>query len=244
VKPVRQAFALAAMFTIDAFRDWFVYLVLGVFPISFFIMLYLIGGAALGQHALYGFIISVCANAGVVGLPQKVVFYKHIRKLQDVFVAAPISPLVYMGGHALSRLAWSLPGFLMFVVILLVCGFMHVGAIPLMLVVVVATWLVGSALGFMLGTFVSNPHLISSIANMLGMALVLFPPVIYPMHLIPAGLRWAAALIPTASAAELLRLAGGVSETGMNPLYLWLVLGFWTVACSLLVGRASRWRDA
>jgi len=243
VKPLSQVLSIATMFTINAFRSWVVYFALAIFPASFFILLTLLGGTSLGQHALYGFIVSISANAGVVALPQKVVFYKYTRKLQDVFVSAPISPFVYMSGLALSRLAWSAPGFVVFAGILLGCGFMRIGALPSLCVVVVASWIVGSALGFTLGTHVANPHLISSIANMLGMFLVVFPPVLYPMELLPEGVRWVTALIPTASAAELLRQAGGVSRSGVHPVYMWCILGAWTLFCVTAVMCRSRWQD-
>jgi len=243
MRRIRQILAITRMMTLCAVRSWVMYIALCIYPAGYFIMLTLIGGRELGQHVLYGFLISVTLNAGVVALPQRVVYYKQTRKLQDMFVSAPISPMIYMTGLALSRLMWATPGIIISLGIMLAGGFMPVTALPLTFVIVVATWMMGSTIGFTLGSYVANPHIIGTISSVLGQTLIMFPPVLYPIHYVPEGYRWLALLLPSASAGEMLRIAGGVSESGLAPLWPWLSLAVWMTLLWLMVLRGSQWED-
>ncbi len=79
-----------------------------IYPLSFYVVLSVMGGVGMGAHALIGALISLIWNSGVGAMPQ-FLFSHRFTKLRDMFVAAPIHPLTYMLGAAISVLIASLP---------------------------------------------------------------------------------------------------------------------------------------
>src|ERR1043165_840187 len=243
-KAVSQTTAIARMLAIPALRDPATYAFAFLFPFIFLFLYVLIGGMKLGQHVFYGSLVSVMMNAGIISLPQTVVQYKF-RKLQDVYVASPVHQLSYLFGIGLSRLLYSTPGCVIFFIILLAGKYMPFSAVPVAVVVLLMGWATGCAIGFTIATYFNNIMQVSAAANLLGLFLLLMPPVMYPLELVPEGWRWLAVLAPSASAAQLIKVACGASSLN-TPAYVlgcWLTLTLYTAGGFLLVIKKSRWRE-
>jgi len=226
-----------------SFRNWWSYVIVSLIPISYYLVFALIGGGSLGDHVLLGYVISLTSNIGVVALPQAVVLNK-LSRFEEMMVASPISPFAYMLGFALARLVFTLPGIgVVLALLLLTSRVRPLQVIPLLGMVVV-TWLVASMIGFTLGTYIRRIQSVGSIANLVGYALMLIPPVLYPATLIAEQWRPFALLVPTSSAAYLMRGLLGPDATlphevwiAVCVLFLYLAGGMWMVA------RKSQWRE-
>lgn len=244
IKSISQTTAIARMLAVPAIRDPATYGFAFLFPVIFLFLYGLIGGMSLGQHVLFGSLISLVMNSSIISLPQTVVTYKF-RKLQDMYVASPVHQLTYLFGLGLSRLLYSVPSIILFFIILLASGYMPLHAIPLVLLVLLMAWATGCAIGFTVATYFNNITQVSAAANLLGLFMLLMPPVMYPLELIPAHWRWLALIIPSTSAAQLIKVACGVSSLN-SPVYrlaYWAILIFYTVLCFLFVLKKSRWRE-
>src|SRR5207302_3881963 len=100
---VARTFAIAALTLKPSLRQPLFIILVSLLPFSLFVTFHVIGGAGLGQHALYGIMIVFATNAGVISLPQIAVTYRHSR-LQEMYVASPVGPGMYGLGIGLSRL--------------------------------------------------------------------------------------------------------------------------------------------
>ncbi|HEX9940964.1 MAG TPA: ABC transporter permease [Thermoanaerobaculia bacterium] len=238
-----RTFAVAALTLKPSLRQPLFILLVSVLPLSLFVMFQVIGGAGLGQHALYGIIIVLATNAGVISLPQITVTYRNSR-LQEMYVASPVGPGMYALGLGLSRLLFALPAILLIFAVLMVRGGMRPSALLQALLVVLCASFCGVMIGFTLSLLVPNVYMISTVANLTGMILTVLPPVYYPLAMVPPGWRWLAMLAPTANAAELLRISGGASTSSASGVLVhWTILLLETFACGMIVFRQMRWQE-
>jgi ABC-2 type transport system permease protein len=244
IKVVNQVVAIAQMLALPVLRDPATYGFAFLFPAVFLFLLWLIGGMSLGRHVLFGSLVSIMMNSGIINLSQTVVEYRY-RKLQDMYVASPVHQLMYLFGMGLSRLFYSLPSCIVIFAILLTSGYMPADAILVTALVLLMSWAAGCAIGFSIATYFNNIRQISAAANLLGIMMLLLPPVFYPLELIPGKFHWFALLIPSASAAQLIKVASGASAISAPPYILayWAVLIIHTIGCFLLVLYKSRWRE-
>ena len=77
-------------------------------PFSLLFVLFVISNGHYIQFAIAGSLVMALVGYGLA-LGQDISFYKTEYKIQDVFVASPVSPLTYMTGLALSELLFGLP---------------------------------------------------------------------------------------------------------------------------------------
>src|SRR5437867_12222040 len=107
--PVRQAFLIAYMTGVLWLRRNPMSLVFtAISPFSLLFVLVVISGGKYTDFAVAGSLVMVLVGYGLA-LGQDIAFYKTEYKIQDVFVAAPVSPLTYMMGLELSDLLFGLP---------------------------------------------------------------------------------------------------------------------------------------
>lgn len=242
---IRQATSVAVMVTRGTFRQPLILVSIAMMPFTLFLLFWLIGGVNLSQHVLLGSMVAFTHNAGIVSLPQIYVYYKQ-RKLKEMFVASPMHPITYMTGLGLSRILYALPNLLIVMVAAMATGALPLHSLPVILLILAWSWLVGSLIGFTIATYFRSAMHIGVISNMVGMLLAAIPPVLYPAELLPSeGLRWAVMLVPAASAAQLVRTEVGVVSEIMpyqGPI-LWTILSVYLALGILLVIRGSRWRE-
>lgn len=220
-------------------RQPLVYVALVAFPASFFVVLTLLAGSQLSRHALIGAIVGFATNAGVVSLPQLVLLYRY-RGLQDMLATSPASRTSYMVGLAASRLIYVAPPLIATAVLFAVVA--DVPPLRLLAIVPLAAlcWLVGSLLGFAVVRTWATPTSVSALSNMLGLLLVLLPPVYYPISLLPDWLHWPVLVVPTANCAELMRVVLGTSPTGPVTLVGQVAILLAVCAGALALARSDR----
>jgi ABC-2 type transport system permease protein len=77
-------------------------------PFSLLFVLFVVSNGEYIEFAVAGSLVMALVGYGLA-LGQDISYYKTEYKIQDIFVASPVSPLVYMTGLALSQLLFGLP---------------------------------------------------------------------------------------------------------------------------------------
>lgn len=243
MKAAEQIWAIAMMALRPTIRNPLLTILVSTLPASIVVMFHLIGGSELGRHALFGTLVVFATNVCVVSMPQVIVSYQA-RRLQDMFVASPVTPVMYATGLGLSRLLWVAPGLVVVMAVLLWTGGLLVRQLPQAVMVILVTWFVGALIGFMAATVFSSPYKITTAANLLGMLMSVVPPVYYPLALVPPAWRWLPMLLPTTNAAELLRIAGGLSTATLATTAVhWLLLLGSGALCLAVALKKTSWTD-
>src|SRR5919109_2632102 len=115
--PVRQAFLIAYMTGVLWLRRNPMSLVFtAISPFSLLFVLFVISGGEYIHFAVAGSLVMALVGYGLA-LGQDISFYKTEYKVQDVFVASPVSPLTYMMGLALSELLFGLPALMVLTIL-------------------------------------------------------------------------------------------------------------------------------
>jgi ABC-type multidrug transport system permease subunit len=71
-------------------------------------------------------------------------------------------------------------------------------------------WITVSFMVFLISTYIKSERLVWPLASILGLGLSVFPPVYYPVTILPEPVRWIAIIPSTASAFLLLQVYSGV----------------------------------
>src|SRR5919205_2042611 len=85
-------------------------------PFSLLFVLFVVSNGQYIQFAVAGSLVMALVGYGLA-LGQDISFYKTEYKVQDVFVASPVSSLTYMTGLALSELLFGLPALIVLTVL-------------------------------------------------------------------------------------------------------------------------------
>ncbi|MDQ5863618.1 MAG: ABC transporter permease, partial [Thermoproteota archaeon] len=144
-----------------------------------------------------------------LALGQDISFYKTEYKVQDVFVASPVSPLTYMVGLALSELLFGLPALI--VLATLVVYFGSLFSIPLLVATILLIWGAMSAMGFFLSSHMLHMRNATQVISFVNVILAVIPPVFYSMDIMPEALRPLAYAVPTTHASLMLQDIMGIS---------------------------------
>ncbi len=217
--------------------------VLVIFYSSIPLFFFLLFGAGLIEGIAGAFVGSVAVLG--VATPIEELGSERIIKFREILIASPVSPLAYAFGTALAPLLISLPGLLFFFTIGLWYRVITLYSLPVILLVLMMTWASCVSLGFAISTVLpkSSSQTLSNLANLVGFALVVLPPVYYPETLLH-GLSWLAILIPTSNAASLIRAYSGLLTLSVTSLLLrWTLLTAFFCVSAFIAGSRSRWRE-
>ena len=109
---VKQIFIIAYMTGILWLRRNPLSLVFtAISPFSLLFILFIVSNGHYVQFAVAGSLVMALVGYGL-SLGQDISLYKLEYKMQDMFVASPVSPLTYMLGLAFSELVYGLPALL------------------------------------------------------------------------------------------------------------------------------------
>ncbi|WP_460041036.1 ABC transporter permease [Thermococcus atlanticus] len=208
-------------------------------PIAMVLILFIFGGKHLALYALVGALVALTVSTSI-SLSRLAVLLKFIG-FQDIFVSSPVSPLEYMLGLALSRLLGALPSLLIFLGVLGYLGVLTALNLVLAIGIIVLSWLLSSLLAFTIATNVKNVVHVDALSNLLSTALVLIPPVYYPLSRLPPIFQKLALLIPTTYIAELMRIVFGLSSSKAS-IYLAGAL-IYMLVFSVLTAKKIKWRE-
>lgn len=212
-------------------------------PLTFLILIKLYARPDMLEFALIGgLIMTLSSNA--IGLMGDTVFYKREVKLQDMVVASPMGPLSYMFGLVFSGILFSIPGFLLFVLLMVHYNMLNAyNSLPLMLASVL-TLISLSGLAFTLATFVKEPRFVWPLSGILSFIISVLPPVYYPASILPDYIAKLSMLIPTSSSAAIFHLYTSIESRAPLPLLvIWLILIIESIIFLQIAMKRSQWRE-
>jgi ABC-2 type transport system permease protein len=209
ILPVRQVLLIAYMTGVLWLRRNPMSLVFtAISPFSLLFVLFVVSGGQYTHFAVAGSLVMALVGYGLA-LGQDISFYKTEYKVQDVFVASPVSPLTYMVGLALSELLFGLPALI--VLAILVVYFGSVFSIPLLVATILLIWGAMSALGFFLSSHMLHMRNATQVISFVNVILAVLPPVFYSVDMMPDVLRPLAYAVPTTHASLMLQDIMGIS---------------------------------
>lgn len=202
--PVRQAFLIAYMTGVLWLRRNPMSLVFtAISPFSLLFVLFVISGGEWTKYAVAGSLVMALVGYGLA-LGQDISFYKTEYKVQDVFVASPVSPLTYMMGLALSELLFGLPALIVLASLVVFFG-ASIFSIPLLIAIILLIWGSMSAMGFFLSSHMLHMRNATQVISFVNVILAILPPVFYPITFMPEVLQPLAYAMPTTHASMMLQ---------------------------------------
>jgi ABC-2 type transport system permease protein len=177
-------------------------------PFSLLFVLFVISNGHYIQFAIAGSLVMALVGYGLA-LGQDISFYKTEYKIQDVFVASPVSPLTYMTGLALSELLFGLPALIVLTALAASFGTSLIN-LPLLLANIVLIWGAMSAMGFFLSSHMLHMRNATQVISFVNVILAVIPPVYYSIERLPLALHYLAYLLPTTHASIILQYTMGL----------------------------------
>jgi len=177
-------------------------------PFSLLFVLFVISNGHYIQFAIAGSLVMALVGYGLA-LGQDISFYKTEYKIQDVFVASPVSPLTYMTGLALSELLFGLPALIVLTALATSFGTSLIN-LPLLFSNIVLIWGAMSAMGFFLSSHMLHMRNATQVISFVNVILAVIPPVYYSIERLPLALHYLAYLLPTTHASIILQYTMGL----------------------------------
>lgn len=242
MKFLSDAFIISKIYSRWIFRNPLLYFMIALaWPLALTISIGLFAPPNLRGHVLSGSIILSLITSGIIGLGQDFATDRLTGRI-SLFVTAPVSPLSYAIGVAAGNGLISLVG----VAVLLAMGQAFLGvqigsAFLCLIPVLLLSWLLSLSMGFLIGSYTKNVHVVGALTNMVMLILVFFAPVYYPIEILPLPLRYVAYVMPTTYVARAMRaaLAGDTSTVAFNM----AILFAFTVMFTLISLKEVRWRE-
>lgn len=207
--PVKQAFLIAYMTGILWLRRNPMSLVFtAISPFSLLFVLFVVSEGQYIELAVAGSLVMALVGYGLA-LGQDISFYKTEYKIQDVFVASPVSPLTYMMGLALSELLFGLPALVVLAILVMYVG-APISSIPLLAATILLVWGSMSAMGFFLSSHMLHMRNATQVISFVNVVLAVLPPVFYSVSIVPETLKPLAYALPTTHASLMLQYIMGL----------------------------------
>ena len=238
---LRSIFILAYMFSILwILRNLLSLIYLFFAPFTVLFLLYALVGSEVLPYALVGAYVMTLVQAGsaIIG---DAAWHKLELKFQDMIVASPISEAAYLLAEALSELLYSVPALIILSTLILQFN-PNISTLSTLLAVTSLVWLLTSALGFYISTYIPNIRNAWQTSLVVGLILAVLPPVFYPIDRVPESLLWLAYIPPTTHAALILRDSIGF-KSHLNVSYSWIILILYTIAFLALATYRAQWRE-
>jgi ABC-2 type transport system permease protein len=210
-------------------------------PFTLLFILFVASNGAALPYGLAGALTMVTTELGLF-VGTDLAAYKIQNRFQDIVVASPVTPIIYMFGVALSELIFGAPALV--ILFALIAG---QGATALSLTaclgVVVLLWMTTTSLGFFFSAYAPNTQNAFIINGFITTILSVLPPVYYSVKVLPKFLVPLAEIIPTTEASSLFQGSIGLGYS-INPAAGFVVLLAATVIMLLLVSFRMRWRES
>src|ERR687891_236404 len=211
-------------------------------PFSILFVLFVVSNGEYTDLAIAGSLVMATVGYGLA-LGQDISFYKTEYKIQDVFVAAPVSSLTYMTGLALSELLFGLPALIALTVLAALYG-NTLATLPLLICSILLTWGAMSAMGFFLSSHMLHMRNATQIISFVNVVLAVLPPVFYSIERLPAELQFVAYAVPTTHASLMLQYIMGIPTPMGWSIWLGLAIQIiYLVGFVLLAKTKALWRD-
>ena len=211
-------------------------------PFSLLFVLYIISDGQYTQFAISGSLVMALVGYGLA-LGQDITYYKTEYKIQDMFVASPVSPLTYMTGLALSEILFGLPALLILLFLVFYLGVTLV-YIPLLIFIILIVWISTSSMGFFLSSHMLNMRNATQIISFVNIFLTILPPVFYSIYKLPETLQFASYLVPTTHASLMIQYAMGFDTPQNWSLFIGIAVQLvYAMAFVILAKARALWRE-
>ena len=212
-------------------------------PFSLLFILFIIGNGKYTEFAIAGSLIMTLVSYGL-SLGQDISLYKTEYKIQDLFVASPISPLTYMTGLAISQLLFGFPA-LSVLVGLTIMYVQNLVDIIVLFVTIFIIWGTTSSLGFFLSSHMMHMRNATQIISFVNIFITILPPVFYSISIIPEPLQTIAYIVPTTHASILIQdIMHQPVPLNWSPQFGLAVEFLYLVGFIVLAKTRSMWREA
>jgi len=212
-------------------------------PFSILFVLLVVSGGKYSQFAVSGSLVMALVGYGLA-LGQDLAYYKTEYKIQDIFVASPISPLTYMTGLALSEILFGFPALVVLVSILFYFGF-SLAFLPLLIFVILIIWVSTSAMGFFLSSRMLHMKNATQIISFVNVFLAVLPPVYYTIERLPEWLQYVAYAVPTTHASLMIQYSMGLSVPENWTIFIGILVLIGYAAGFLLLAKIKAiWRES
>ncbi len=149
-----------------------------------------------------------------IGFMQDIVYEKVEYRYLEMLIASPMRPLIYAASRLLAGMLLAMASMLPMVA-LYVWLTKSLILIPLSVVLTLLLSMTLSPFSMVLGLRMANIKEVGSLPSLLSTFMVFLPPVYYTPNILPEWLRIPGVLMPSASAAEILR---SLSMHGYEPI--------------------------
>ncbi len=211
-------------------------------PFSILFVLFVVSNGQYLQFAVSGSLVMALVGYGLA-LGQDISFYKTEYKIQDVFVASPVSSLTYMTGLALSQILFGLPALLVLTFLTAYLG-VSITFVPLLILTIFLIWGAMSAMGFFLSSHMLHMRNATQIISFVNVILAVLPPVYYSIERLPFELQYIAYVVPTTHASLILQYIMGIPTPEEWSIGLGLSIQvMYLVGFVLLAKTKAVWRD-
>jgi len=202
-------------------------------PFSLLFVLFVVSNGEYIEFAVAGSLVMALVGYGLA-LGQDISYYKTEYKIQDIFVASPVSPLVYMTGLALSVLTFLAAYFGTSIIY-----------VPFLISTILLIWGSMSAIGFFLSSHMLHMRNATQVISFVNVFLAVLPPVFYSIERLPLELQYVAYLVPTTHASLMLQYTMGFP----TPEEWSIALGFgvqlaYLIGFIVLAKTKALWREA
>ncbi len=209
-------------------------------PFTLLFILFVASGGTALPYGLAGALTMVTTELGLF-VGTDLASYKLQNRFQDMVVASPVSPLIYMFGIALSELVFGSPALIILFGLIAGQG-ASTAALVACFGVVVLLWATTTSLGFFFSAYAPNTQNAFIINGFITTILSVLPPVYYSVSILPSFLVPVAEIIPTTEASALFQGAIGLGYT-ITPTFAFAVLLAATVTMLALVSFRMKWRE-
>ena len=210
-------------------------------PFTLLFILFVASNGTALPYGLAGALTMVTTELGLF-VGTDLASYKLQNRFQDLVVASPVTPLVYMFGVALSELIFGAPALIILLALIAGQGASAV-ALAGCLGVVVLLWVTTTSLGFFFSAYAPNTQNAFIINGFITTILSVLPPVYYSVNVLPKFLVPLAEIVPTTEASALFQGTIGLGYS-IEPASGFAVLLAATVIMLLLVSFRMKWRES
>lgn len=211
-------------------------------PFSILFVLFIVSNGQYADLAIAGSLVMATVGYGLA-LGQDISFYKTEYKIQDIFVASPVSSLTYMTGLALSELLFGLPALVALTSLAVLFG-NTLSTLPLLIFSILLTWGAMSAMGFFLSSHMLHTRNATQIISFVNVILAVIPPVYYSIERLPLNLQYLSYLVPTTHSSLMIQASMGLQLPETWSVFMGLIVQSAYLMGFLALARARAvWRD-
>ena len=195
-------------------------------PLSFIFIVYVVSGGRFLSSAITGAMVSFIVGVGIADLSIELVGMKVRSKFYDIFTSLSGRGIEKTLGVSIGMSLPALPYVIVLALFLTMSG--GVKSLPRILFAITALWLWSVSLGTFLGARIKEPLTAMRLSTVLTTLLTVFPPVYYPLSVVPSPLKKPLLLIPTVSASSL--MSSRMTEFAVLSLTFWFAMGFFILS--------------